>query len=370
MKNKNRIKGSLNRVLKGMFQQRKEEKFPKQDNPEVIQTTATTRRELIKNLAVIPVLGVPLFSIAKKTGWSSFAENNLGNAMDNSLTASMMAKPISISELQSQVPKGKIKHLQISRLIAGGNLISGFVYSRDLLYVSELMKRYFTDEKVIEILGLCEACGINTAILRCDEHILRILKEYRKRGGKIQWVAQTYPAKEDMTNIKLAVDNGAVGAFIQGGIADKAVADKRIDYVAKPIEYIRSQGLIAGTACHAIEVPKACVENGIEPDFFMKTLHHHDYWSAPGPDRKDKGYSWCKEPEEVIAFFKTLKTPWIAYKVMAAGAIKPESAFKYIFENGAEFANVGMFDFQIVENANAINNILNSNLKREREWYT
>ncbi len=43
MGNENRIKGSLNRVLRSMFQQRKEEKFPKQDNPEVIQTTATTR---------------------------------------------------------------------------------------------------------------------------------------------------------------------------------------------------------------------------------------------------------------------------------------------------------------------------------------
>jgi len=370
MKNGNRIKGNLNSVLKSIFQERKEKKFPKQDNPELIQTTATTRRELIKNMAVIPILGTPLFDIIKKNGWSSFAEDNLENATGISHIASKMKKPPDISNLQGQVPKGKIKHLQISRLIAGGNLISGFVYSRDLLYVSELMKRYFTDEKVIEILGICEACGINTAILRCDDHILRILNEYRNRGGKIQWIAQTYPDKEDMSNIKKAVDNGAVGAFIQGGISDKAVAAKRIEYIAKPIEYIRSQGLIAGTACHEIEVPKACVENGIKPDFFMKTLHHHNYWSAPGPDRTDKGYSWCKDPEEVISFFKTLQTPWIAYKVMAAGAIRPESAFKYIFENGAEFATVGMFDFQVVENANCVYSILNSDLERERKWYT
>lgn len=353
-----------------VFQQRKDKKFPKIDNPETIQTSGKSRREMIKNLAVLPVLGVPIFSIVKKTGWTSFAENNLENGAAATNSISLAASKPDISNLLGEVPKGKIKHLEISRLIAGGNLISGFVYSRDLLYISALMKKYFTDEKVIEILGLCEACGINTAILRCDEHILRILKEYRKRGGKIQWVAQTYPKNEDFTNIKMAVDNGAVGAFIQGGIADKMVEEKRLDYISKPIEYMRSQGLIAGTASHAIEVPIACVENGIEPDFFMKTFHHLNYWSAPSPDRKDEGYSWCKSPEEVAAFFKACKIPWIAYKVMAAGAIKPESAFKYVFENGAEFANVGMFDFQIVENSNAAFSVLNSDLKRDRKWYS
>jgi hypothetical protein len=370
MKSQKGIKSSFESFFKGKFQLRKDKKFPQIDNPVSIQTGKKSRRELIKNLAVFPVLGVPLFGIVKKTGWTSFAEDNLRKADGKTISSSLTSKSLDISGLQGSVPKGKIKHLEISRLIAGGNLISGFVYSRDLLYVSALMKKYFTDEKVIEILGLCEASGINTAILRCDEHILRILKEFRKRGGKIQWVAQTYPDKEDFSNIKMAVDNGAAGAFIQGGIADKLVADKRLDYLAKPIEYIKSQGLIAGTACHALEVPKACVENGIEPDFFMKTMHHLNYWSAPSPERKDQGYSWCKAPEEVAAFFKTIKTPWIAYKVLAAGAIKPQDAFKFIFENGAEFANVGMFDFQIVENANAAITVLNSELKRERKWYT
>jgi hypothetical protein len=363
-------KASFNGIIKSIFRQRKDEKFPKNDNPVSIQTGSTTRRELIKNLAVLPVVGAPLFEIVKKTGWNSFAEENLDRAAVNLSPQDMAASTNDLSKLKGKVPKGKIKNLEISRLIAGGNLISGFVYSRDLLYVSELMKRYFTNEKVIEILGLCEACGINTAILRCDDHIIGILKEYRKRGGKIQWIAQTYPKNDDISNIKIAVDNGAVGAFIQGGIADKMVADKRLDYIAKPIEYMRSQGLIAGTAGHELEVPKTCVENGILPDFFMKTFHHYDYWSAPSPDRKDKGCAWCKSPEEVAEFFKTCKIPWIAYKVMAAGAIKPESAFKFIFENGAEFANVGMFDFQIVQNANAAYSILNSNLNRERLWYT
>lgn len=351
----------FNCLLRGVLQSRKAAKFPVADNPESIQTNKTGRRELIKNLAVLPIMGIPLFDIVKKTGWASHAEDNLKK---------VKAPNIDVSGLQGEVPRGKIKNLEISRLILGGNLISGFVYSRDLLYVSDLMKKYFTDEKVVEILQICEASGLNTAILRCDENILRILTKFRKAGGKIQWIAQTYPNENNMDNIKMAVDNGAVGAFPQGGIADKYVTGNKIEFLNKAIEYIKSQGLIGGTAGHMVEVPIACAEHGLKPDFFMKTFHHHNYWSAPSPERHDKGHAWCDDPAKVTEFFKTCKVPWIAYKVLAAGAIKPLDGFKYVYENGAEFTCVGMFDFQIVNNANATITALNSGLKRERPWYT
>jgi hypothetical protein len=368
MKNESRTGRKFERIVR-YFEKRKSDKFPRQDNPESIQTGMNSRREMIKNLAVLPVLGVPLFNIVKKTGWTSYAENNLEKGPILTAPGSAVPANFDISSLEAQVPKGKIKHLEISRLIPGGNLVSGFVYSRDLLYVSALMKKYFTDEKVIEILGLCEACGINTAFMRCDEHIIRIMKEYWKRGGKIQWVAQSYPKNDDMSNIKLAIDNGAVGAYVQGGIADNHVKGNSLEYLNKAIEFIRSQGLIAGTAAHMIQVPKTCIENGIIPDFFMKTFHHHNYWSAPGPERRDDGYSWCEAPEEVAAFFKTCKVPWIAYKVLAAGAIKPLDGFKYAYGSGADFTCVGMFDFQVIDNANATVTALKSDLGRERQWY-
>jgi hypothetical protein len=280
---------------------------------------------------------------------------------------------------------GRIRHVEMSRILPGGNLVAGFAHARDLIYVSDMIKNYFTDEKVIENLWLYESCGINTIVFRTDEQTLRILDKYRKRGGKIQWLAQTYPEGDDYTNIKMAVDAGAVGAFVMGGIADQLVAEKRLEELAGPIEYIRSQGLIAGTAGHAIQVPMACVEDGIECDFFMKTFHHDKYWSAHARENRseymhDLQYDlldrnqfhdnlWCASADEVTGFFRTCKTPWIAYKVLAAGAIKPEDGFRYAFENGADFICVGMFDFQVIPNANTIAGLLNPPLVRERSWF-
>jgi hypothetical protein len=63
-----------------------------------------------------------------------------------------------------------------------------------------------------------------------------------------------------------------------------------------------------------------------------------------------------------------LEQPWIAYKILAAGAINPKDAFKWAFEQGADFICVGMFDFQVIDNVNLACDILRGNISRNRPW--
>ena len=49
---------------------------------------------------------------------------------------------------REQMPTGKIGDQEVSRLIIGGNLIGGYSHSRDLAYVSTLMRRYNSDAKI------------------------------------------------------------------------------------------------------------------------------------------------------------------------------------------------------------------------------
>ena len=109
----------------------------------------------------------------------------------------------------------------------------------------------------------------------------------------------------------------------------------------------------------------------------MKTLHGRDYWSWKPEQEKDRmiidNYSidnyWERTPEETIEFMESLDKPWIAFKTLAAGAVHPKTGFRYAFENGADFICVGMFDYQIVEDANILTGILDSpQFSRRREW--
>ena len=274
-------------------------------------------------------------------------------------------------------PTGRIGNVRISRLILGGNQFSGWSHSRDLAYLRDLFLAYSTEEKIMETLEKCEEEGINAMITASSRYLSKFWKE---RGGKIQWIAQTHPKTTDLTSdIKRAVDNGAVGAYIQGGVGDSFVKNGRVDLLGKAVDFIKSNGLIAGIGGHSVEVPVAVEKAGINVDFYMKTLHHGDYWSAtPKEDRVefnvdtgspyDHDNIWSICPERTIDFMKKVEKPWIAFKVLAAGAIHPSEGFEYAFANGADFICVGMFDFQITENVLIARDKISANSNRQRPW--
>ena len=341
----------------------------------LLAESTLNRRTVIKGLSSLPFLGIFGYALFRQKQWESYEEKNLVDAVTGASAKTFNVA--SLKELKGKIPHAKIKDTEFSRVILGGNLLSGWAHSRDLIYVSQLVKAYHQKEKIFATLLLAEKCGINT--LLTNPILCSLIDEYWKRGiGKIQFItdcaglnysdkgASPMPFNEYLDKIKRAIDTGAIACYIQGETADYYMGNGQPDVIAKVLDYIRSNGLITGIGAHKIETIKACVDAGFVPDFWMKTMHHYNYWSAGHPVEHDNKFD--NNPSETIAYMKTLPQPLIAFKVMAAGAILPKDGFRYAFENGADFICAGMYDFQMVEDVNIACDILKSDINRERPW--
>ncbi len=326
------------------------------------------RRELVKSLATAPFVGAFVFGVLKKRGWESYEEKRLLELGQVDTVSSATMKTFqfsSLKDLKGAMSYGQIGNLKLSRLFLGGNLIGGWAHARDLIYVSKLVKSYHTDEKVFDTFRLAELCGINTILT--NPVLARVINDYwRKRGGKIQFISDCAYQNDVFKGIRLSVEGGAHACYVQGGIADQLVAEGKVDQIGKALDYIREFRLPAGIGAHKLETVQECVRVGLKPDFWVKTLHHCNYWSATGREEHDN--IWCTNPEETIAFMQERPEPWIAFKILAAGAIEPQEGFRYAFQNGADFICVGMYDFQIVEDVNLACSILAEPLPRTRMW--
>ncbi len=341
-------------------------------------TASVKRRELLKGLATLPFFGGVIYAAAAREA----------NSEPDVLSGATVAlKKFDLKDLKGVLPRGKIGDLEMSRLILGCNLIGGWSHSRDLEYVGTLFRHYNTEKKIFETFSLCEQAGINTTNMVTNFYPL--FNKYKQAtGSNMKSICQAsvdLEGSDRLVQFKQARDYGATTTYIQGANGDTLVQSQRMDLMQEALEFLRSQGVLAGVGAHSIQVPIACEKAGMKPDYYFKTMHHDRYWSAhPREFREEFSVDRMRYldhnkfhdnlfdmfPEQTVEVFHSIDVPLVGFKVLAAGAIKPDDGFRYAFENGADFICVGMFDFQVVENVNTTLDVLNGKLNRTRPWYS
>ncbi len=283
------------------------------------------------------------------------------------------------------MPYGTIGSVKISRVILGSNLMTGFSHSRDLRYVGPLMRAYNSEEKILETLAIAEANGINTL----SQGDWKIVQKYNTEcGGKMQQlgplkIKTEHSDAEIKASIKQLVDQGSTAIYLHGHTTDLLVRGGMVDRIARAVQWIKDEGLPAGVGGHSLQVVIQSEKQQVNPDFYFKTFHDDGYWSATMEEHREEfcwynGRSsepghyndnmWCIDAEQTAEVMRNVKAAWVAFKVLAAGAIHPKQGFSYAFRNGADFIVVGMFDFQVQQNAQLAKQILHKLDKRERPW--
>lgn len=332
-----------------------------------------SRRDALKKLVGLPLLGgagsVSVLHSFEETCLAEEIQQEDEEKTDGTTGATRRSfTPPKRPKLKEKVPMSQIGNVPVSRMFLGGNLIGGWAHARDLIYVSDLVKAYHTEEKVYETFYLAEQCGINLFLGHYS--LFKMVSGYWKwTPGKMQFFADC--STTDTDTIKKIVDDGAVGIYMQGEVTDRLVREGNFSLIEQTLETMRKTGVPTGAGAHRVETVRALVEHDLVPDFWMKTYHNHNYWSAHNKDRGEHDNIFCRRPEETKDFMAERKEPWIAFKVLAAGALRPQAAFRHAFEGGADFICVGMYDFQVVQNVNTcVEVLLHSELNRSRPWMT
>jgi len=333
----------------------------------------TNRRKVLGTLSTLPLLGIASHTFAKRkppekvdaiAGHPLIAESD---SKEYARLKSLDLNDPKIVAKQKKMPVGKIGNLSVGRLISGSNLISMNMHARDLDYVQSLAAHYNTEERIFMTLKKCEEYGINTIVLKNHNFKrFRLSRYWDGWGGKMQWIADVITTDINKYE-KLLVEHlelGASAAYLWGGASDIWYYQKKQDNIIKAFEIMKRYDIPVGICAHRLRPIAFCEKEGLVPDFYMLTLHRDRYWSAhPKANRrfiemyekesddhaKYHDNMFCHNHEETVAFMQDVKVPWIAFKVLAAGAIPPEEEFKYAFESGADFICVGMFDFQVEE---------------------
>jgi hypothetical protein len=317
---------------------------------------------------------------------ASIEESTLVAAVQDGTAQANASKKPKTDIVPGSLPCGKIGNVSLSRLFIGGNLIGGWAHSRDLMYASKLFTSYNTEAKVFETLEMAQACGVNT--IQLDPQCWPVVSKYnQQRTNKIQTMV-CIPFNDNKTSmnneIKRQVDLGATLIYSHGGVTDSFMMNGgKIEVIAQMVDLIKAQGVPAGVGGHSLNMPMACEKNKVNADFYVKTFHIDRYWSAtPKDHRKEYDWMsgnasdheanndnmWCNNPEETAAFMATVEKPWVAFKVMAAGAIRPDLAFPYAYRNGADFIIAGMFDFQVEADVKIAIKSLQQVGSRKRPW--
>jgi hypothetical protein len=353
----------------------------------------TSRRRILGALGALPFLGA---SSAPSSGAAPGAAPpevpaGAGPATEEDrrtharLRALDLDDPATVAKRQA-MPAGRLRDLAMGRLICGSNLISMNMHARDLGYVRALAARYNTEERVFMTLKKCEEHGVSAVVLK-DHNFrqFRLKRYWTDWGGRMKWIADLITTDIDQfaAVLETHLDLGASAAYVWGGASDTWYHQKKPGHIVKAFEMVRASGVPAGVGAHRLEPIAFCEKEGLAPDFYFLTLHHDRYWSAhPKENRrfiemyeKDSPNHaeyhdnlFCHNADETIAFMQNVKVPWIAFKVLAAGAIPPGDGFRYAFQGGADFLCVGMFDFQVEEDARLAREAVAQAKDRKRPW--
>lgn len=219
------------------------------------------------------------------------------------------------------LPTIKLGNADVTRLIIGGNPFSG--NSHVSAEMDAEMEDFFTTQAIKDTLWRCLEQGVNTAQMRADKHIMRILREFRQDGGTMHWIAQTAPEAASFDgNIRQIMQYEPIAIYHHGSVTDDLYKRGDVAEIRRRLAILRGTGVPAGLCSHMPEVILRAEQEGWGADWYMCCVYN-----LSRVDRVSSaitGVSNSSEPffeEDIPVMYDVIRTvekPCMAFKILGA----------------------------------------------------
>ena len=218
------------------------------------------------------------------------------------------------------IPKVEFCGTEISRLIVGGNTISGTSHvSKEL---DAEMEDYFTTQKIKDMLFRCQEVGINTMQLRADKHIVRLIREFRLEGGDMHWIAQHAREFGSFSgNVDMITFYKPVLMYLHGYVIDELFLQGAVSEIENMIGIMKATGIPVGLCTHMPKVIEYSEMHRWNVDFYMCSVYN-----IVEPKRVDQSNIDGNEDalfvdSDISAMYdaiRSVKKPCLAFKILGS----------------------------------------------------
>jgi len=234
------------------------------------------------------------------------------------------ALPIGLAAAaESPLPAIRIGGREISRLVAGGNTINAGSHLSHFVDLS--MREYFTEDRVQEFLGRCQAAGIRA--WQSSGTNYEMWDRFRRAGGIMEYISLGHAEPDYPATIERAARMGFLGIAHHGEVTDQLFKAGKIEQAREYLKRVRDAGICVGLSTHMPAVVAYVEEKGWDIDFYMTCVYERH--RTREELKKLLGYVPIpvrevyleEDPPRMYAAMRAARKPCLAFKILAAGRL-------------------------------------------------
>jgi len=221
------------------------------------------------------------------------------------------------------MPTTSIGGLQVSRLVLGSNPFFGF--SHKSAAQDTWLKRYFTDERIYEIMLVCAQLGINLFVSSPQPRFAALRRRLEQETGfHMNWACTPGCGSHDQMQQEM-------DTLVEWGVeiclphtswteANLRVGEREVAGMEQMCKEIRQRGMIPGSSTHRPEVLPIAAERGYDLETFILPLNVLGFLCPFEVEWQGRIIRQCPKPVIVI-------------KPLAAGRLTPEPGLTFVYQH-------------------------------------